>query len=181
MIDKTAGAHKYGWRVWENKLTGPGLSAAPLRLSITDLTGALRKKRHTRVTHTAHTCVSVHAHMSLKCALETIREPYNSHLLHYQQTEFTLSDMYQELSVIESCQPLHKIQCRGKNVRKSQFYTCRIYFTWRQGGFFLNFILVFRGSRGRVFLKEATSETKAWWMLRPLWAGSLFLHVFISF
>lgn len=51
MIDKTAGAHKYGWRVWENKLTGPGLSAAPLRLSITDLTGALRKS-HTRMTHT---------------------------------------------------------------------------------------------------------------------------------
>lgn len=44
-------------------------------------------------------------------------------------------------------------------MRKSQFYTCRIYFTCRQGVFFY-FILVFRGSRGRVFLKEATSETK---------------------
>lgn len=97
--------------------------------------------------------------MSLKCALETIPEPYNSHLLHYQQTEFTLSDMYQELSVIESCQPLHKIQCRGKNGRKSHFYICRFDFTWKQGGFF-SFILVFRGSRGRVFLKEGTSEMK---------------------
>lgn len=65
------------------------------------------------MTHTAHTCMSVHAHMSLECALETILERYNSHLLHYQQTEFTLSDMYQEFLVIEWCQSLHKSQYRG--------------------------------------------------------------------
>lgn len=45
MIDKTPGAHKYGCRVWENKLTGPGLAAAPLKLSITELTAARWKRR----------------------------------------------------------------------------------------------------------------------------------------
>ena len=119
MIDKTAGAHKYGWRVWENKLTGPGLSAAPLRLSITDLTGALRKS-HTRMTHTrkrAHR----HTHtQSLNCAFETIVKPYSSPLLHYQHTEFMLSDMYQELSVIEECQPVHKIQYIRKKKKRER-------------------------------------------------------------
>lgn len=105
VIDKTAGAHKYGWRVGENKLTGPGLSAAPLRLSITDLTGALWKDD-------THTHMQTHT-QSLNSESETILEPYSSHLLHYQQAEFMLYDMYQELKVIEYCQLLYKSQYKN--------------------------------------------------------------------
>lgn len=35
MIDKTAGAHEYAWCASEYKLKGVGLTADPLRLSIT--------------------------------------------------------------------------------------------------------------------------------------------------
>jgi len=41
VIDKTAGAHEYACCVLEYKLTGAGLSADPLRLSITVPTGWL--------------------------------------------------------------------------------------------------------------------------------------------
>lgn len=87
------------------------------------------------MTHTAHTRVSVHAHMSLVRASETILEPYNSHLLHYQQTEFTLSDTYQESSVIEGCQSLRKSQSRvwrGGEKKRSHFYMGRFNFTERK-------------------------------------------------
>lgn len=50
---------------------------------------------------------------SLNSAFETILEPYTSHLLHYQQAGFTLYDMYQALTIMESCQPLHKTQRRA--------------------------------------------------------------------
>lgn len=42
---------------------------------------------------------------SLKCASGSVAEPCSSHLLHYRRTEFMLSDMYQELAVIERRQP----------------------------------------------------------------------------
>lgn len=104
------------------------------------------------MTHTAHTRASVHAHMSLKCASETIPEPYNSHLLHYQRTEFTLSDMYQELSVIEWCQPPHKIPMHGLAWRGGGeeegvvLYMCRFLF-YLEASYFL----LLEGSRGQIY------------------------------
>lgn len=49
---------------------------------------------------------------SLNHAFETILEAYSSHLLHYQQAEFMLFDMYQELTTIGYCQLLCKTQYR---------------------------------------------------------------------
>lgn len=98
------------------------------------------------MTHMAHTRVSVHAHMSLERASETILEPYNSHLLHYQQTEFTLSDTYKEPSVIEGCQSLCKSQSR----------------VWR-GGEKKGAIFIWVGlilPRGRLFLRQEGCEKR---------------------
>lgn len=48
----------------------------------------------------------------------------------------------------------------GENVRKSHFQICRFDFTWRRGGVYFIWFCFLRGPRGRVFLKEGTSETE---------------------
>ena len=107
-----------------------------------------------------HTRKRAHRHthtQSLNCAFETIVKPYSSPLLHYQHTEFMLSDMYQELSVIEECQPVHKIQYirkkkkrereRGKRMTEILIFTsCKKYFKSEQVSRWFR-----RGSRAKTF------------------------------
>lgn len=131
------------------------------------------------MTHTTHTCVSVRAQMSLEWALETILEPYNSHLLHYQQTEFTLSDTYQELSVIEWCQWLRKSQCRDwrggekKSEKKGAIFICAG-LSLRRGKLFILQKGREKSFKGLNVFKKGRVEWTWWWMLHNLWVRVTF-------
>lgn len=89
------------------------------------------------MTHTAHTCVSVHAHMSLECALETIR-PFWSHttvtcfIISRQSSRFlTRIKSFRLLSGVSRCVKDNAgVEVEAKKVeKKSHFYMCSFHFT----------------------------------------------------